>query len=94
MTYHLDSVAGFALSGASTAALWLAQTTPTNVEPWLQAGGTVGLIIGLSYGCVTLWKANQNQKAEIAELNKEIRGDWKDQTSKLIEVLNKLNPDT
>lgn len=90
----IEPVIGFASATASTFILWIAQSTPPEVEPWLQAGGTVGLIVGLSYGCVTLWKSNQQQKDEIAALNKEIRGDWKTQNEKLIEVLEKLNPDS
>ena len=93
MTYHIDSILGFATAGTSTVALWLAEATPANVEPWIQTGGTVGLICGLSYGCVTLWKANQQQKSDIADLNKEIRSEWKQQNDALISVLKKLDPD-
>lgn len=56
MTNHLEPVFGFATAGMSTAALWLAQAVPPSVEPILQAGGTVGLIGGLSVALVAVWK--------------------------------------
>ena len=127
----LSSVHGFVLSGVSTLALWVAQTPEVAAMPgltgWMQLGGTAGLIGGLAYGCVTLWKALQTQRSEMnterkeaaqtmaderaamnlavsnertlheadkAALNAEIRGELKAQTNKLIEVLNKLDPDT
>lgn len=93
MTYHIDSILGFCFAAISSSALWFAQVTSPQIEPWLQAGGTVGLIGGLAYGCVTLWKSNERQKSDIAELNREIRSEWKQQADKLIAVLEKLDPD-
>ena len=63
---------------------------PEPTKGWIETGGTVGLIGGLSFGCVTLWKANQAQKKEMAELNREIRSDWKAQNDRLIATLEKL----
>lgn len=65
--YHIESVAGFATAGASTAVLRIAQTVTPAAEPWLQLGGTVGLIGGLSYGCITLWKSNQELMKNLRE---------------------------
>ena len=104
---HINPLVGFVTAGLSTATIWLAETV-SQVSPvskgWIEIGGTVGLIGGLSYGCVTLWKEIQrmNQDArdereahreEVAALNEEIRREKRDQNDKLIEVLNKLDPD-
>jgi len=65
--YHIETIAGFATAGASSAVLWLSQTVTPAAEPWLQLGGTVGLIGGLSYGCITLWKSNQELLKNLRE---------------------------
>ncbi len=93
MINHIHPIIGFGSAGVSTLGLWLAQTASPSIEQWVQGGGTVGLIGGLSYGCVTLWKANQKSMADIAELNKEIRTDWKNQNERLINVLERLDSD-
>ena len=93
MYIPIEPILGFTCATVSTFALWLAQTEMAIPEPakkWIETGGTVGLISGLSFGCVTLWKANQAQKKEMAELNKEIRSDWKAQNDRLIATLEKL----
>jgi len=64
---------------------------PEPAKGWIETGGTAGLIGGLAFGCITLWKANQVQKKEMAELNKEIRSDWKTQNDRLIATLEKLD---
>ena len=104
---HVNPLVGFVTAGLSTATIWLAETV-SEVSPvskgWIEIGGTIGLIGGLSYGCVTLWKEiqrmNQDARAEreahreeVAALNAEIRNEKRDQNDKLIEVLNKLDPD-
>jgi hypothetical protein len=38
-----------------------------------------------------LWKLVQAQRAEINELNREIREEWKSQSEELIAVLRKLD---
>jgi len=138
MKYHLpmiyaevtQPILGFTGATFSTATLWLAQAPDLVSSPqltgWMQLGGTAGLIGGLSYGCITLWKALQTQRTESAAertenaatmaaervamnlamtnerashqadkaaLNAEIRGELKEQTNKLIAVLEKLDPD-
>ncbi len=62
------------------------------MKGWIEVGGTIGLIVGLSYGCTTLWKEVQKQKQEIAHLNKEVREDWKKQNDRLISALDKIDP--
>jgi hypothetical protein len=104
---HINPLVGFVTAGLSTATIWLAETV-SQVSPvskgWIEIGGTVGLIGGLSYGCVTLWKEIQRMnkdardereahREEVAALNEEIRREKRDQNDKLIEVLNKLDPD-
>jgi hypothetical protein len=104
---HVNPLLGFVTAGLSTATIWLAETV-SHVSPvskgWIEIGGTVGLIGGLSYGCVTLWKEIQRMnkdardereahRAEVAALNAEIREEKRIQNDKLIEVLNKLDPD-
>ena len=102
---HLDQVLqpilGYALATLSTGAIWIANAIP-EPSPWLQLGGTAGLVGGLSYGCCTLWKSLQQQREEFTReraafieakdaLEKEIRDDWKDQNDKLIAVLQRLD---
>lgn len=104
---HVNPLIGFTTAGLSTATIWLAETA-SQVSPvskgWIEVGGTIGLIGGLSYGCVTLWKEIQRMnndarlerevhRAEVAALNAEIRDEKRSQNDKLIEVLNKLDPD-
>jgi hypothetical protein len=94
MFIPLEPILGFTCATVSTFALWLAQSEIVIPEPaktWIETGGTAGLIGGLSFGCITLWKANQAQKKEMAELNKEIRSDWKTQNDRLIATLEKLD---
>jgi len=93
MTYHIDTVLSTIGAAFSTGALWLAQVAPPAIEPWVQVGGTIGLIGFLSTACVSMWNANQKLKDDMKDLNKEIRTDWKEQNSKLIQVLEKLDPD-
>lgn len=99
---------GYLGAGVSTAVYWVAQTVdaiPPPARGWMEVGGTFGLIGGLTYGCVTLWKELQRVRSdanaqldasrkEISELNREIRGDWKTQNDKLITVLEKLDKDS
>jgi hypothetical protein len=95
MHIPFDPILGFSTAGFSTAALWLAQTADQvvpGVKGWIEVGGTIGLIAGLSYGCTTLWKEVQKQKQEIAQLNKEVREDWKKQNDRLISALDKIDP--
>ena len=104
----LAPVFGFLGAGISTLALWLADVA-AGVSPvskgWIELGGTLGLIGCLSYACLTLWKSLDRQRKEateerdkhhleIAKLNLEIRTEKREQNDKLIEVLNKLDPDT
>lgn len=108
MTNHFDPlqpVLGYLTAAASAAVLWVGQIVdnlPIS-KGWLELGGTIGLVTGLSYGCVTLWKALQNQRVEMNQerrefiaakdnLEKEIRTDWKQQNEKLIAVLERLEP--
>jgi len=86
MITHIEPIIGFTSATISGAVLWLAQAAPAAAEPWLQAGGTVGLISGLAFGCVTLWKSNQ-------ALQKEIREELKGQIERLSDVLEKFDPE-
>ena len=94
-------------ASGSTVALWLAETI-SDVSPisrgWIELGGTIGLIGFLSYGCITLWKKLQEReematlerdrhRLEINSLYIDDRNERRQQTEKLIEVLNKLDPD-
>lgn len=93
--FPVHPVLGFAIAGLSASGLWLAETLPSippDAKSWLEIGGSPGFIAGLCYGCVALWKEVQTQRREMAELNKEIRTDWKAQNEELISALNNLNP--
>jgi len=101
----LPPIMGFLWAGASTLAIWFADIG-SEVSPvsrgWIELGGTLGLIGGLSYACKTLWKAldrlraetneeRENHHARIAALNLEIRTEKKQQNDRLIAVLEKLD---
>lgn len=58
MTHQFEALAGFATAGISALALWLADAAPENLSTGLQAGGTVGLIGGLSVALVVVWRNN------------------------------------
>lgn len=91
------TVLGFVGAATSSLAFWIAQTSDALAPATrgvIETGGTIGFIIGLSYGCITLWKEVQTQRSEMAELNKEIRTDWKTQNEKLIVVLERMESDT
>lgn len=79
MFHHLSEIShpviGYATAMASGAGYYLAQHTdaiPVQARGWMELGGTLGLIGGLSYGCVTLWKALQEQRKESATNAKEL----------------------
>ena len=87
---------GFVGAAASLGTAKLAQISeaiPPHARGWVEGGAYVALVAFLAYGCVTLWKRLNDRDKEIAELNKEIRADWKTQNEKLITVLQKLDPD-
>lgn len=92
----LQPTLGFTGACLSTGFLWLAEV-PELVTPqasgWVQLGGTIGLITCLSYAVVTLWKELQLLRQKNEDLSKEIRDDWKAQNTKLVDVLNKLDPE-
>lgn len=115
----LHPLLGYTIAGVSAVTCFMASAVDSispDARGWMELGGTLGLIGGLSYGCVTLWKALQEQRKESAAaversearaaeerkafiaakdaLELEIRTDWKQQNAKLIEVLNRLDPDT
>jgi len=68
-------IIGFVGATASAAMMYVAQTPEVVSRPeisgWMQLGGTAGLIGGLSYACLTLWKALQTQRSEMATERKE-----------------------
>jgi hypothetical protein len=59
-------VIGYASAAASAGIYWIAQTSEVvaPVRGWMEFGGTVGLIGGLSYGCATLWRELQRVRSE------------------------------
>jgi hypothetical protein len=87
---------GFIGAAASLATSQLAQVSeaiPPQARGWVEGGAYVALVGFLAYGCITLWKRLNDRDKEIADLNREIRTDWKAQNDKLIDVLEKLDPD-
>ena len=89
-----DTIAGYVTAIGSTIALWLSDAADAAIPgsgSLIQMGGTAGLIAGLSVGCFSLWKLVLAQRAEINELNREIRDEWKAQSEELISVLRKLD---
>lgn len=67
MTHHLELIGGFCTAGASTLALWLADSVPVGSPGALETGGTVGLIGGLSVALIAVWK---DRAAIIEKLSK------------------------
>jgi len=55
-------VIGFVAAGFSSASIWIAQLPGS--PGWLEMGGTLGLIGGLSFACITMWKALQDHRHE------------------------------
>ncbi len=103
-SYIVQSILGFSAAAGGTATLWLANATDA-IPGWAQGGAYVGLVGGLSYGCITLWKALIEARHEAAEerrefiaakdaLEMEIRNDWKKQNSRLVAVLERLDKHT
>lgn len=87
---------GFVGAGASYGVMKLGQLAdalPQETRGWMEAGGTVGLIGFLIYAVFTLWKRVVDLTQRNEDLNKEIRGEWKDQVNKLVNVLEKFDPD-
>jgi putative Mn2+ efflux pump MntP len=95
-----DSIApvwGFITAAASGLGLYLAQVAgdaiPTAIRAWLEGGFSIAFVIALIYGIVTLWRRLAERDTHIADLNREIRTDWKSQNEKLILVLERLERD-
>lgn len=88
-------ILGFLFASLSAGALKLAQSVPptADLRNIMEGGAYIGLVTGLSYAVITLWKRLNKRDEDIAALNKEIRDDWKTQNDKLINVLEKLDPE-
>lgn len=84
---------GFLGAAASLTVAQISEAIPPQARGWVEGGAYVALVGFLAYGCITLWRRLNDRDKEIAELNKEIRADWKTQNDKLISVLEKLDPD-
>ena len=56
MTHHIEALSGFVLAAISSFAVSLSQIAPAGLEQTLQAGGTVGLIVGLTFALVFVWR--------------------------------------
>ena len=84
MTYHFEALYGFATAALSSAALWLAQVAPPEIAPSLETGGTVGLIGGLTFALITVWRdraalvksLHESESARIADA-KDSLTQWK-----------------
>lgn len=87
-------VIGFVGAAISAATIRLAQVLPNEVQGWFEGGAYIGLVCFLIYAVTTMWRRLKEKDKESAELQKEIRDDWKKQNEKLIKVLNRLDPDT
>ena len=84
MTNHLEAIYGFATAGVSALALWIAQIAPSVASPSLEAGGTVGLIGGLSFALIIVWRDRAElvkslHESEASRINdaKEALTQWK-----------------
>lgn len=89
----IQPILGFLAAGVCGGVIFLAEAAtqiPAEARGWLEAGGTVGLIAGLSIGLVTLYRDNLASRREIMDLNKEIRTEFKTQNRELIECLDRL----
>ncbi len=85
---------GFFGAAGSLTIAQISDAIPPQARGWVEGGAYVALVAFLAYGCITLWKRLNERDKDIAELNREIRSDWKTQNDKLISVLEKLDPDT
>lgn len=83
----------FAASTACFIVAQISEAIPPAARGWVEGGAYAGFVAFLVYAVWTLWKRLNDRDKEIAELNKEIRSDWKTQNDKLIQVLEKLDPD-
>lgn len=100
----MQPIIGFTAATLSATALWLAESIPSippETRGWVEVGGTIGLIGGLSFACSKLWSEIQKMRdeqrtereahrLEISELNEEIRIERRDQNNALIEALNQI----
>lgn len=84
---------GFLGAAGSLTLAQISEAIPPQARGWVEGGAYVALVAFLAYGCVTLWKRLNERDKDIAELNREIRQDWKTQNDRLIQVLEKLDKD-
>lgn len=84
---------GAAISFGAAKLAQISEAIPPHARGWVEGGAYVGFVGFLTYACYTLWKRLNDRDREIAELNREMRTDWKQQNDKLISVLEKLDPD-
>jgi hypothetical protein len=84
---------GFVGATGSLIIAQISEAIPPAARGWVEGGAYVGFVAFLVYACYTLWKRLNDRDKEIAELNKEIRSDWKTQNDRLINVLDKLDKD-
>ena len=84
MNHQFEAIYGFATAGLSSVVLWVAQVAPTDIAPSLETGGTVGLIGGLTFALVIVWRdrtelvksLHDSEAARIADA-KESLTQWK-----------------
>jgi hypothetical protein len=69
----------------------VSEAIPEAARGWVEGGAYVALVGFLAYTSWTFWKRLNDRDQEIADLNREIRDDWKEQNEKLITVLDKLD---
>lgn len=84
---------GFVGAAGSFVIAQISDSIPPAARGWVEGGAYVALVGFLAYAVITLWKRLNDRDERIAELNKEIRTDWKTQNDKLITVLEKLDKD-
>jgi hypothetical protein len=105
MTQHLEALYGFATAGVSALALWIAQVAPSIASPALETGGTIGLIGGLSFALIIVWRdraelvkslheAEAARLADSKEANKQYREDSEKGEASRQELIRELRTQT
>jgi hypothetical protein len=93
-TSLISPLIGFALAGLGVGMNRVAaavEAIPPETTKWMEFGGSMGIVAGLSYAVLTLWKELNKQRDKFDQLNQDVRGEWKAQSEKLTSVLEKLD---
>lgn len=89
----LKPAVGFFCASASAIVAQISDNIPPEARGWVEGGAYVTLVASLGYAVWTMWKKLNQRDIEIAALNLEIRTEQKQQNERLIQALNRFDPD-